>query len=177
MAAALPIRTTNCRSSLSPRDELEAHDFPPFVAHEGRIDGNDLPRRLHRHRSRQSGDDLAQGDRRASSAVISAFKGLLLSDDTSMNALAGTIGERAANIIAGGCDIVLHCNGIMDEMQQVVRERAGIGRCGAGAGEGGGGRLRRKADARRRGGDPRRIRRHVCDRVGANCRDWACEQR
>jgi beta-N-acetylhexosaminidase len=48
------------------------------------------------------------------------FKGLLLSDDTSMNALAGTIGERAANIIAGGCDIVLHCNGHMDEMQQVV---------------------------------------------------------
>jgi beta-N-acetylhexosaminidase len=37
-----------------------------------------------------------------------------------MNALAGTIGERAANIIAGGCDIVLHCNGHMDEMQQVV---------------------------------------------------------
>jgi beta-N-acetylhexosaminidase len=48
------------------------------------------------------------------------FKGLLLSDDSSMNALSGTIGERAANIIAGGCDIVLHCNGHMDEMLQVV---------------------------------------------------------
>ncbi len=48
------------------------------------------------------------------------FNGLLLSDDTSMNALAGTIGERAANILAGGCDIVLHCNGVMNEMLQVV---------------------------------------------------------
>ena len=48
------------------------------------------------------------------------FNGLLLSDDSSMNALSGTIGERAANIIAGGCDIVLHCNGNMDEMLDVV---------------------------------------------------------
>ena len=32
----------------------------------------------------------------------------------------GTLGERAANIIAGGCDIVLHCNGDMDEMRDVV---------------------------------------------------------
>jgi len=39
-----------------------------------------------------------------------------------MNALKGTLGERAANIVAGGCDIVLHCNGVMDEMLQVVKE-------------------------------------------------------
>ncbi len=37
-----------------------------------------------------------------------------------MNALKGTLGERAADIVAGGCDIVLHCNGVMDEMKQVV---------------------------------------------------------
>ena len=50
------------------------------------------------------------------------FDGLLLSDDSSMNALKGTLGERAADIVSGGCDIVLHCNGLMDEMKQVVHE-------------------------------------------------------
>jgi beta-N-acetylhexosaminidase len=50
------------------------------------------------------------------------FDGLLISDDTSMNALKGTIGERAARIVRGGCDIILHCNGIMDEMKAVVQE-------------------------------------------------------
>ncbi|KDR90756.1 glycoside hydrolase family 3 N-terminal domain-containing protein, partial [Agrobacterium tumefaciens] len=50
------------------------------------------------------------------------FDGLLMSDDSSMNALKGTLGERAANIVAGGCDIVLHCNGVMGEMLEVVKE-------------------------------------------------------
>jgi beta-N-acetylhexosaminidase len=50
------------------------------------------------------------------------FDGLLMSDDSSMNALKGTLAERAANIVAGGCDIVLHCNGVMSEMLQVVAE-------------------------------------------------------
>ncbi|MNT78277.1 Beta-hexosaminidase [compost metagenome] len=45
-----------------------------------------------------------------------------MSDDTSMNALRGTLGERAANIVAGGCDMVLHCNGVMSEMLEVVKQ-------------------------------------------------------
>ena len=44
------------------------------------------------------------------------FDGLLLSDDLSMQALGGTLGERAARALAAGCDIALHCNGRMDEM-------------------------------------------------------------
>ena len=48
------------------------------------------------------------------------FDGLLMSDDSSMNALKGTLGERAKAIAENGCDIVLHCNGVMDEMLQVV---------------------------------------------------------
>jgi beta-N-acetylhexosaminidase len=39
-----------------------------------------------------------------------------------MNALAGTLGERARAIANNGCDIVLHCNGKMDEMQAVAAE-------------------------------------------------------
>jgi len=48
------------------------------------------------------------------------FDGLLLSDDLSMQALGGTLGERAARALAAGCDIALHCNGRMDEMVQIA---------------------------------------------------------
>ena len=48
------------------------------------------------------------------------FDGLLLSDDLSMKALRGTLGELAKHSIAAGCDIALHCNGKMEEMVQVA---------------------------------------------------------
>jgi len=50
------------------------------------------------------------------------FQGLLMSDDVSMNALQGTISDRTRALLAAGCDMVLHCNGVLDEMQQVARE-------------------------------------------------------
>ena len=53
---------------------------------------------------------------------VIGFQGLLMSDDVSMNALAGSIPERTRAIIAAGCDMVLHCNGKLDEMQEVARE-------------------------------------------------------
>ena len=53
---------------------------------------------------------------------VIGFQGLLMSDDVSMNALAGTIGERTRAIVAAGCDIVLHCNGKLSEMQQVAAD-------------------------------------------------------
>jgi beta-N-acetylhexosaminidase len=52
---------------------------------------------------------------------VIGFQGLLMSDDVSMNALAGPIGERTEAIIAAGCDMVLHCNGKLDEMRAVAR--------------------------------------------------------
>jgi beta-N-acetylhexosaminidase len=48
------------------------------------------------------------------------FDGLLLSDDLSMQALGGTLGERAQRALAAGCDIALHCNGRMEEMLDIV---------------------------------------------------------
>lgn len=48
------------------------------------------------------------------------FDGLLMSDDVSMNALSGSIAERSRAAIAAGCDVVLHCNGKFDEMQEVA---------------------------------------------------------
>jgi beta-N-acetylhexosaminidase len=50
------------------------------------------------------------------------FQGLLMSDDVSMNALAGSLAERTRAIFAAGNDIVLHCNGKLDEMRDVARE-------------------------------------------------------
>jgi beta-N-acetylhexosaminidase len=50
------------------------------------------------------------------------FQGLLMSDDVSMNALAGSVAERTRAIFAAGCDMVLHCNGKLDEMRLVARE-------------------------------------------------------
>jgi beta-N-acetylhexosaminidase len=101
------------------RAELEKHDFPPFIALKDELMAmtchvvfGDIDPSNPATTSRKVIDEIVRG--------FIGFKGLLLSDDTSMNALAGTIGERAANILAGGCDIVLHCNGVMDEMKQVV---------------------------------------------------------
>jgi beta-N-acetylhexosaminidase len=48
------------------------------------------------------------------------FSGLLMSDDVSMGALSGSLGERAKAAIAAGCDIILHCNGKMNEMLAVA---------------------------------------------------------
>jgi beta-N-acetylhexosaminidase len=50
------------------------------------------------------------------------FDGLLMGDDVSMGALSGTIAERARASLKAGCDLVLHCNGRMDEMREVAAE-------------------------------------------------------
>jgi beta-N-acetylhexosaminidase len=50
------------------------------------------------------------------------FLGLLMSDDISMGALSGSIGERTRAAIAAGCDVVLHCNGKMPEMLEVAAQ-------------------------------------------------------
>lgn len=102
------------------RAELEAHDFPPFLALKDEL----MAMTCHVVFTAIDSQNPATTSRKVIDDIIRGyigFNGLLLSDDTSMNALSGTIGERAANIVAAGCDIVLHCNGVMDEMKQVVR--------------------------------------------------------
>lgn len=49
------------------------------------------------------------------------FDGLLMTDDISMQALSGTVAERAAAARAAGCDVVLHCNGDLAEMRAIVQ--------------------------------------------------------
>ncbi len=103
------------------RATLEAHDFAPFRAMRNELMA------MSAHVVYTAIDAKHPGT--TSKIVIDeiirghiGFDGLLVSDDTSMNALAGTIGERARDIVAAGCDIVLHCNGVMAEMQAVVAE-------------------------------------------------------
>ena len=44
------------------------------------------------------------------------FDGFLLTDDVDMEALSGTIPERAERALAAGCDTVLNCWAKMDDM-------------------------------------------------------------
>ncbi len=104
-----------------PVEELDAHDFIPFRALNNELMGmsahlvfNAVDRERPATTSPKVIEEIIRGR--------IGFDGLLMSDDSSMNALKGTLGERAANIVAGGCDIVLHCNGVMGEMLQVVKE-------------------------------------------------------
>ena len=48
------------------------------------------------------------------------FDGLIMSDDLSMKALKGSFEERAAAVIEAGLDIVLHCNGNLEEGRAVA---------------------------------------------------------
>lgn len=48
------------------------------------------------------------------------FQGLLMSDDISMGALFGTLAERSRAALTAGCDLVLHCNGKLCEMEAVA---------------------------------------------------------
>ena len=55
------------------------------------------------------------------------FDGLLMSDDLGMHALTGDFGERAAGVLAAGCDIALHCSGDMAEMVAIAGAVGPIG--------------------------------------------------
>ena len=45
-----------------------------------------------------------------------------MTDDLSMKALDGSLSERTIASLNAGCDVVLHCNGKMNEMIQIMTE-------------------------------------------------------
>jgi beta-N-acetylhexosaminidase len=48
------------------------------------------------------------------------FKGVLVTDDLAMHALSGPPGARAAAALAAGCDVALHCSGVLAESAAVL---------------------------------------------------------
>jgi len=48
------------------------------------------------------------------------FKNILNSDDVSMKSLKNSIKTNTLKAFAAGCNLVLHCNGNMNEMKQVA---------------------------------------------------------
>ncbi|BBI20212.1 glycosyl hydrolase [Qipengyuania flava] len=55
------------------------------------------------------------------------FDGLLLSDDIDMQALDGTIPDRACRALEAGCDIVLNCWARMDDQRAIAEQAPDLG--------------------------------------------------
>ena len=103
----------------TPRAELERTDFAAFKPLA------DLPMAMTAHVVFSAVDPAHPATTSATmiAEVIRdaiGFQGLLMSDDVSMNALAGTIAERTRALFAAGCDVALHCNGNIEEMREVA---------------------------------------------------------
>jgi beta-N-acetylhexosaminidase len=103
------------------KDELERTDFAAFRPLA------DLPMAMTAHVVFSALDPVQPAT--TSATIIGqvirgaiGFQGLLMSDDVSMNALSGSISERTRAIFSAGCDLVLHCNGRLDEMREVAAE-------------------------------------------------------
>ena len=102
-----------------PRAALEATDFPPFAALAG------LPLGMTAHVVYRAIDQDRPGT--LSPVVVEeiirgriGFTGCLMTDDISMQALAGSLGDRSRAALDAGVDLVLHCSGRLDEMKQVA---------------------------------------------------------
>ena len=100
-------------------ETLKGHDFVPFRAF------SHLAYGMTCHLLFKAIDDQAPST--LSARVIETairgwigFDGLLMTDDLSMEALGGDPGSRAKRAIAAGCDLILHCNGKMNEMEAVI---------------------------------------------------------
>jgi beta-N-acetylhexosaminidase len=101
------------------RESLERSDFAPFRAL------NAMPWAMTAHvvYAAIDADAPATTSPRVVAEIIRGwigFDGLLISDDLCMGALSGPAGERAAAALAAGLDVVLHCNGDLDEMEAVA---------------------------------------------------------
>ena len=103
----------------SPRIDLERIDFLPFVSFA------DCPMAMTAHVIYEALDKdyPATLSRKIIKNVVRkliGFDGLLITDDLSMKALQGTFTEKSNMALAAGCDMLLHCNGVMSEMEEVA---------------------------------------------------------
>jgi len=103
-------------------EEMDDTDFAAFRAL------NDLPMGMTAH--------LVYDALDAEPATLSApvmgmirdqigFDGLIMTDDISMKALQGELGDLSRAALTAGCDVVLHCNGTLPE-RVAVADAAGV---------------------------------------------------
>lgn len=114
--ASLDSHTELPRLNADP-EELFAWDFAPYKAL------NDLPMGMSAHIVFEAYDDVPATVSRDVINLIRTeigFKGLLMTDDISMEALDGTVATRSRASLDAGCDIILHCNGKLNEMDAVA---------------------------------------------------------
>ena len=100
-------------------DQLRERDFRPFRVMV------DMPIAMTAHVVFEAIDPDAPAttSRRVVTEIIRGeigFGGLLLTDDLSMKALTGSFQARAEAAFAAGCDVALHCNGDLAEMEAVA---------------------------------------------------------
>lgn len=99
-------------------DWLMVHDFAPFKALA------DLPLAMTAHLvfSKIDPEHPATQSPKMIDLIRSdiGFGGLLMTDDISMQALTGTVAERGSAALSAGCDVVLHCNGDLAEMETIA---------------------------------------------------------
>ena len=106
------------------RNELEAIDFEAFRPL------SNLPLGMTAHILLEAVDNAPAT---LSAGVIDlireniGFNGLLMTDDISMEALPGGLRHRTRKALSAGCDLVLHCNGRMPEMIDVITEAGTLG--------------------------------------------------
>jgi beta-N-acetylhexosaminidase len=101
------------------RELLRASDFAPFRAL------SDMPWAMTAHIVYTEIDAAAPAtfSQRTIDEIIRrdiGFDGVLVSDDISMGALEGSLAERTRRALAAGCDLALHCNGVLAEMEEVA---------------------------------------------------------
>ncbi len=104
----------------APLDELRAVDFAPFAA----MADAPLAMTAHVLYSAVDAERPATTSPRVVGDIIRGeigFKGILLSDDINMNALSGDLAARTQASLMAGCDIALHCSGVIQEMVEVVK--------------------------------------------------------
>lgn len=101
-----------------PLEVLQRSDFVPFKA----LSFLPLGMTAHILYTALDPDNTATLSHKAISYIRSeiGFDGMLMSDDLSMKALKGSFSELTERTLRAGCDLILHCNGKMDEMQQVA---------------------------------------------------------
>ncbi|MEQ1887973.1 MAG: beta-N-acetylhexosaminidase [Alphaproteobacteria bacterium] len=101
-------------------DELRHSDFAPFQAL------SDMPMAMTAHVAFTVLDGATPAS--LSAKIINeiircemGFGGVLMCDDLGMAALTGHFAERARRALQAGCDVVLHCSGVMSEMHAVMK--------------------------------------------------------